>query len=349
MTTKKFLTSVADVYGYDESDNLLFYSKTLLNSNLEVTLASSEVRGGRGNQLLFTYFHTGAMNITLEETQFNLAMLGNTVGQSVDTGSNIYTEETVTLGSGGTGTVTGTPLALPSSGALYGWVTLLDGTIERVTFTGSAFTAAGGASGDVVCVRYYALDAAARSVNIPANAIPKIVKLVMEAQLNSSDTSTNKVGIVQIIVPRFSLSGAFTLSLASDGVSNTPLSGMAFAYNDAETASCTSAPVYAKVIEILDNANWYDDVVGLAIEGGDFSLATTLGTKTLVVYAVKNNGDAPFVVDNADLSFTSVTTAKATAGLHTGLITGVAAGTSLINVVITAKTSIEASCTVTVP
>ena len=48
MATRKFMTSVGDCYFYDTSDVLLFSSKTLLNSDMEVTLASSEVRGGRG-------------------------------------------------------------------------------------------------------------------------------------------------------------------------------------------------------------------------------------------------------------------------------------------------------------
>lgn len=215
MAIKKFLTSVADVYGYDQNDVLIFTSKTLLDSSMEVTLGSSEVRGGRGNQLLYTYYHTGAMNVTLNDTQFNLALLSATAGQDIATGNNIYTEETITLGASGGGTVTGTPLAIQGT-ALYGWVTQLDGTIERVTFSGSTFASSSGTSGDVVCVRYYALDAASRSVTIPANAIPKIVRLVMSAQLNSSDVATNKIGEVQIIVPKFSLSGAFTLSMTSD-------------------------------------------------------------------------------------------------------------------------------------
>ena len=55
MATKKFLTSVMDAYLYDESDNLLGIAKTLIDSSLDVKLASSEVRGGRGNQVLYTY------------------------------------------------------------------------------------------------------------------------------------------------------------------------------------------------------------------------------------------------------------------------------------------------------
>ena len=133
------------------------------------------------------------------------------------------------------------------------------------------------------------------------------------------------------------------------GVSNLPLSGMALAFTDEETAACSNEPQYAKLIEVLDDVNWYDNVIGLSIEGGSFTLPSTLGTKTLTVYAIKNNNDAPFIPPVADLSFTSGTTGVATVGLNTGLVRGVSAGTSLITVVITAKNTIEASAVATVP
>lgn len=342
---KKFLVSVADVFGYDESDNLVFTSKTLLNSAMEVTLGSSEIRAGRGNQRIYTYFHTAALNITLEEAQFNLAMLGNTVGSSIATGNNVYVEETITLGASGGGTVVGTPLAIQGV-SLFGWVTQLNGDIDKVTFTGQTFPSSTGTSGDEVCVRFYAADAASRSITIPANFIPKVVRLVMEAQLNSSDVATNKIGTLQIIVPKFSLSGAFTLSLASDGVSNTPLSGMAYAFTDIESAACTTDAVYAKIIEVIDNANWYDNVTALAIDGGSFGITSATSPKTLRVYAIRP-GDAPFLAPNADLDFVSATGAVVTAGLHTGIITYVGNGTSLITASITAASSIEASAVCT--
>jgi len=347
MATKKFLVSVADVFGYDENDVLLFQSKTLLDSSIEVTLGSSEVRGGRGNQLQYIYYHSNAMNITLNDTQWNLNFLGNTVGSDVTVGNNIYTEETITLGASGGGTITGTPLAIQGT-TIYGWISQLDGTSQRVTFTGSTFASSSGTSGDVVCVRYYALDSASNSITIPAGAIPKVVRLVMEASLNTGDESANQIGKIQFIVYKATLSGSFTLSMTSDGVSQTPLSAMALAYQDAETAACTSEPVYAKIIEVLDSANWYDGVTALAIEDGDFALGATLGTKQLVVYAIKPNA-APFIAPVADLDFTSATGGVATVGLHTGLVTGVTAGTSLLTVAITAAPTVDASATVTVP
>lgn len=242
MTIKTFLTSVADVDAYDENQNIVFTSKTLLDSSVDVKLGSTPIRGGKGSQLLFVYYHTNEMTIQLSDTQFNLAMLGSTQGSDVTTGNDIYTSETITLTSGGGGTVSGTPLAI-SGTTVYGWVKQLDGSTERVTFTGSTFSSSSGTSGDVVCVTYYVENAASTSITIPANAIPKVLRLVMRAQLNSGDESANVIGEVQFIVPKATLSGAFNIAMKSDGVSTTPLSAMALASEDLTTAACSNVPV----------------------------------------------------------------------------------------------------------
>src|SRR5258706_7014426 len=344
MTIKKFLTSVADIDFYDQNDTLLITAKTLIDSAIDVKLGSTEIRGGRGAQLQYIYYHSNAMTITLTDAQFNLAFLGTTVGSGITTGNDVYTSENVTLGVAGAGSVTGTPLAIQSS-TIYGWVKLKDGTTERVTFSGSDFTSSG-AENDVVCVTYFALNAASRSITVNANVIPTVGRLVLKAQLNSSDVSTNKIGELQIIVPRATLTGNFNLALKTDGVSTTPLSAMALASQDLTNASCQSEPIYAQIIEILDNAFWYSNVFALSISGGSFAL-TDPATKQLIVYALRT-GDLPFVVpDYSDLTFTSDTTGVATVD-SAGLVTTVSAGSSLLHVEITSNTAVNDEATVTV-
>jgi len=338
---RKFLTSVADVYAYDENDVLLFSAKTLLDSSIETSVGNTDVRAGRGNQLQYVYYNTAELTINLTDAQWNLDLLANSVGAQIATGSNIYTEETITLGAGATGTVTGTPLAIQGA-SIYGWVTFQDGTVERVTFSGSNFTSGVGAENDVVCVRYYALDSSARSVTIPANVIPSIVRLVMVAQLNSSDSATNVIGEVQIIVPKASLTGAFSISMTADGVSSTPLSARALASDELATGACTDEPVYAKIIEVINGANWYDEVIALAIQGGDFTIAS--GTKQLVLYAVPQTG-APFIPPDADITWASDTPAVVT--VSSGLVTYVSSGTAVVKASITAKATIDANVVVT--
>jgi hypothetical protein len=346
MAEKLFLVSVADYYMYDSNQNLLAAGKTLSESTMEVTVNSTDVRGGKGAPLQYIYFNSPDMNITLTDTQFNLPFLALNSGGSVVTDTDVWTEETVTLTGGGAGTVVGTPVAFMGSSTIYGWAELSDGTTQRVTFTGSAFTVSGASSGDVVCVRYVYNENAAKLVTIPANIVPSIVTLVLDAQLASSDEATNIVGSIQIEIPRAQLSGNFTLSMTADGVSTTPLTARALAYTPVGVEGCSTGDVFAYVKQIRTSANWYDDVIALAFAPAEIAITGT-GTNQTLVKAIPEFGSA-FTPPVADLTFSSSATGVATVGLHTGLITGVAAGDAVIHCYITSKTSIDCYADVTV-
>jgi hypothetical protein len=352
MTTRKFLTSVANVYAYNDATGaLLFVGKTLLDTSIATTLAKTDVKGGYGNQLLYVYYHTADMTITISDSQWNLDFLSKAVGNDIKTGDNVFTEETITLTSGGAGTVTGTPIAVTGS-TIYGWVTQVDGDVERVTFAGSTFSSSSGTSGDEVCVRYYALDTAARSITINANIIPDIVHLVLEAQLNSSDSTTNQIGVVQIDIPRATLSGAFTIKMTPDGVASTPLEARALANPGTDVADCNNVDYYATIKEILYNVNWWDNVIGIAIEGGDITQAVGVTGTTLHVWAVPQTG-LPFLCpigagSSGYMTFASGTTATATIGAASGVITGVTGGTSMLHAFITAAPTMDAYVDLTI-
>ena len=342
---KKFLAGVGRTFNYDSNDNLLWVGKTLLNSSIEISTGSQNVNAGPGNSLQMIYYHTGQLSLTQEESQFNLSMISKTIGSSIVTGANVWEEENVTL-TAGAGSVLGTPIAT-SSGTIYGWAELSDGTTERFTFSTKDFTLVGQSSG-TVCVRYYKADSAARQVTVNANIIPAIVRTVVEAQMFSGDPSnvgtSTLVGKVLVEVPRLQLDGTATLNLTTTGVSSTPIKGMALA---STVAGCSSAGVYATITEVLDSANWYDNVNILAIQDDTIAISAGSPSATVVVWAVPTNGDAAFIAPVADLSFTSGTVGTCTIGLHTGIITRVAAGSSVITVVITDKNTVGTTATVT--
>ena len=329
---KKFLVSVADVYGYTQDDQLLFVGKTMLDSSIETTLSNTDVRAGQGNGLQYIFYHTAELKATITESQFSLEYLALNVGSQINIGADMYTDETVTLVAGGA-SVSGTPKTT-STGVIYGWVTFADGTTERVTFTGKAFTTSRTTSTDVVCVRYYNNNSSAREVKITSNMIPATVKLVMEATLCSSDATTNKIGTVQIIIDKASMTGAFTLSMTPDAVSSTPLSCRALE-SAATGGGCSGTePVYARIIEVLDNVNWYDEVNSLAVVGGDFVLANG-ATKQLQIKAIPGSG-AAFAPPYGDLTFAGTGVTVSPGGLVTG-----AAGGGTVLVTITGKPTIE--------
>lgn len=346
---KKFLCGVADAYFYSTDETLLFSAKSMLDTALEINVSNTEIRGGKGDTLLYNYFHTSSVNVTLTDAQWNLSAVAANIGEDIATSTSIWTEESCTLGGGGAGTVIGTPLVTPDGDTtIYGWVTQADGTTTRVEFTGSNFTLAGGASGEVVCVRYYEADTAARYIEIPANIIPKIGRLVLDAQLFSSNSGdangATLIGRVEVSIPRLQLSGGQTLSMTSSGVSNTPLNGMALAYDE---AGCSGAGVYAKITEVITNSNWYDLVVALAVSSGDDITLATGETETLSILAIPSVGSA-FVPPYADLTFTSDTVGVATVNAS-GVVSRVSNGAAQILVEITNKdtvtTTVDVTCT----
>jgi len=344
---KKFLCGVADAYFYSTDEVLLFSSKSMLDDSLEINVSNTEIRAGKGDALQYNYFHTSSFNLTLTDVQFNLSMISANVGEEIATSTDIWHEEEITLTSGGAGSVTYTPKVTPDGDTtVYGWVTQQDGTTTRVTFSTKDFTLAGGATGEVVCVRYYKNDTAARYIEIPANIIPKIGRLVLEAQLFSSNSGdangATLIGRVEVSIPRLQLSGSQTISMSSSGVSNTPLKGMALAHNE---AGCNGSGVYAKITEVITNANWYDNVAYLAVL--DDTITLTVGqTSQLAIYGIPSVGSA-FLVPMTDLTFTSGTPAKATVSAG-GLITYIAgSGTSLVTISITNKSAVTTAVNVT--
>ena len=352
MAYKRFLTSVADVFGYDDDEKLVFMGKTLMDSSIEVTLGSTPIKGGKGNKIQYIYYHDAEMNITLQDVQWNLAMLAESINSDPELGK-YYKTETVTVSASGGGVVSGSPLVFGDATVVYGWAKDSNDTTQRVIFTSKTFTVVGksGASlaGDY-CVRYYSANVTeGQQITIKANIIPSTIKLVLEAQLNSGEVSANKIGVVQVIVPNAQLSGAFSIAMTADGAANTPLSAKALATEPtADDDACSSDSYYAKIIEIIDSTNWYDNIYDLVVSGGAFAL-TVGGTKTPTVYAVPIDSKlSAFKVSNSDLTWASSAAGSATVGAATGLVTAIAAGSADISMYVTSASTVDSSVGVTV-
>jgi len=337
--SKKFVVSTADVYAYDENESLLFRGITLIDSSIETKINPVEVRGGKSNPLQFIYYTNPEMSVKISDCQWSLDYLSNMVGSSVTTGNSVYVEESVLLTvTTGAGVVTGTPLSQPGdSGVLYGWVTDSAGTVATVVFTGQNFTY--GTTAQTVCVRYFATSSASRSVTISSKYLPKTVKLVMSAIIASPDVSSTVLGELQVIIPKFSLSGNFMINLKADTVSTSPVDGKALAYRDPSgSGGCTESDYFAKIIEIITNANWYDDVIGLTFLGDNVRALTHPSTLQTSLRAVTSQGYT-FTPISSGITYASTTGATATIN-SAGLISTVASGATTISATITAKNTI---------
>lgn len=338
---KQFLASVADVFGYDENDNLVLEGNTLLSSTLNNAVSTTDVRGGEGAKLLFVYTHSGELTGDIEDAAFSMDMIALAAGKNVTTGGNIWTEETVTLVDG-VGTVVGTPLSFQNT-PVYAWVSYGDVVSERVVVTTKTFTIADTTKDGDVCVRYYDYDSAAKQVDIDASPNPAVIRLVLRAGIYSNESHTTKIGEAFITIHKAQITGNFTISMTSDGVASTPISWRALAYTNTATGCTSRRQIYASIVESIYTANWYDDVTMLAVDGGDFTLANS-ATKQLSVYALSPTESFP-VPDYADLTFSKTGSITVSSG---GLVTG-ATGGGTVKITITAKTAVDTTVIVTDP
>ena len=338
-----FLAQVANVDLFDGT-TLFSSSKTLLDSSITIGVTADEVRAGQGAKLYANNFHSSKMELKLSDQMFKMDYIAKNIGTTITIGGDAITSESVVLTAGGAGEVVGTPVTSGTFAGI-GWAVLNGSeTIKDITFSGKAFTVSGGASGETYCVKYFENDVAGKLVTVGANIVPDVVTAVLTANLFNGDpndvSSSNKVGKVTIQVPRLQLSGAQELTMSMTGLSQTDISGTALVADE----NCNDG-YYATILQTLFNANWYDDVSYLAIEDATFDLAP-LATKELKVYAVYPNA-TPVLKANSLFTFVSDIPAKATVA-STGIVTGVASGTTTIKVKITAKPAVEANAYVTV-
>lgn len=348
--SRQFLAGAATV-DMLVGDQLIATATTLLDSSITVGSTAEEVRGGPGAKLLGKYYHTSTFDINLTDVLFKLEYFAFQTGSAVQQIADVFTSEQVTLGAGGSGTITGTPAVYQSYGTI-GWAAKPGSdAYQKITFTEKAFTVAGAKEGDIYCVKYISTDNAARQITISSSFIPSEVTLVMTANLyraggrgENDVNNSSKIGIVQVLVPRFQFNGSMELSMTSTGVANSPIAGSAL---DNPSADCSDGGYYAIITEQLSGSSWYDNVFALAIEDSDIELATTTGTATLSVYALPLNG-AAFKPPYEDLTFTSAANGTATV-TQEGVVTGVAQGSTTVTVSIKNKAGVEAIANIAVP
>lgn len=351
---RRILTGVANVDIF-KGDELIATAKTLLDSSITVGVSAEDIRGGQGAQLFGKYYHSSTFDINLTDTMFKLEYIAFQTGSTISMGSEIFSDESITLGADGLGVIQGAPIAYGSYGVI-GWVTVAgQEEYQKVALTLNddnkyEFTFPGGAVGDEVCIKYVTEDSATRVISVSSNFIPDTVHLVMTANLydggsgaSNEGTSGTRVGYITVDVPRFQFNGSQELAMSATGVASTPIAGSALA---SISANCNQSGYYAEIKETIIGSKWYDNVIMLAIEDSDFTLNTT-ETRNLKVYAVPRNGSS-FLANNANLTFTSANAATATVGANTGIVTAVAAGTTQIVVTITDKPDVEGVANVTV-
>ena len=351
--TQAFLANVMDAYVY-AGNELLFTSKALTDSSISIGITAEEVRGGKGNKLIGRFFHDSTFGLELQDALFNLDYIAKNVGSQITPATGVLFEEQV-VASNDSLTVTGNPSDFLGLGNL-GWYSK-PGEDEwtRFEFLGSTSQDAAVVNGDTYCVKYMN-DVACEQVIVPSEFVPDEVTVILKGDLYKASkgndvTTSSIIGHVEVEVPRFQLNGSMDLSLNSSGASQVPFAGQALVTMDA-SAGCEGGGYYAIIKQYNENANWYDNLIGLAVEGSDTLTLVAGSTKRLNVYGVFSNGSSK-LIDASRLLYTAtsgagtmsgnVLTAASEAG--SGTVTVVVAGSvnpkpgisAVIDVTVTAE------------
>lgn len=283
----KFLESVAKIEAYSTtSDALIFTGFTNISSTFGLTMDSTDVRGGQGNGLLYVFKHSRAAEVTIEQATFSKDFLATNVGATIATAArDIYHSECLTLDGSGDGTVTNTPI-----GSVY--VQAASGSITTVTPTGSDIAVPALADASVTCYYQYNL-AGVERITISAQDTPDVVKLVLNANVKSNDGTLAE--ILQIVIPRFQVSGDYELSFTADGVSTESLSGMALQY---ESADCTG-DIYGWFDYIPQSASLDYTVIYSVPHEYSVAVGDVPATQQLTVYGVRGGKADPVDVTSS--------------------------------------------------
>ncbi|MEZ3425598.1 MAG: hypothetical protein K1W39_18170 [Lachnospiraceae bacterium] len=311
--SKDFLVSTADV-AFIVNGTLAFTGTTSLNTSISVSMEDQEITGGKGNKTLYKYKYGRKLAPSIEMAEWNLAYIAANVGSSIFEGLRdvFAVSECVTL-TNGTGTLQKVPV-----GKVY--VEKADGSSVEVTPVGSTITI--GSSNETVSVTYQ-YNTTVKRVTIDAESAPLVGKLILTADKHNN--KTGKVGEVQIEVPSFQLSGTFDISLEASGSTTTKLDGDALAVNG---ASCSDGSVYAYITDIPSAASAVT-ISDIAVTPAVIELAAN-ETMTLSVIGIKGGLYSNVSIDISECNITSEDTAVAT--VVNGIVTGVAAGVTYINI-----------------
>ena len=312
--SKDFIVSTADV-AFFVNDMLAFTGTTSLNTSIAVSMEDQEITGGKGNKVLYKYKYGRKLAPSIEMAEWNLGYLAANVGSTIFEGlKDVFSvAECVTL-KNGTGSLKKVPV-----GKVY--VEKPDGSTVEVTPDGSTITI--GESNDSVLATYqYSTNV--KRVTVDTQSAPFIGRLVLSADKHNN--KKGKVGEVQIEIPSFQLNGTFDISLEAGGNTTTKLDGDALAV---EGACCSDGSVYAYISEI-PSAESAVAVTEIAATPAVLNLKVN-ETQPVHIIGIKGGLYSNVSIDSSDCVITAKDSAIAT--VENGVVTGVASGTTYINVV----------------
>lgn len=312
------LVSVADAQLRDPATGaLIMLGKANINSAFKLAMSNADVRGGIGNQLLYSYYHTRELTVDIEQASFGESFISLNVGQNVLTGTvSVAQEDCLTTSASSAAQVTLTPIGDVS-------VVLSDGSIQTVTPSTKDIQLTGCPSQKVTAT--YMTSKTADQIIIEAATPPSIVDLTLIAEIRDQDHST-PIKYLHINIPAFQITGNYDLSFTANGVSTEKLSGRALAV---EATDCVSGNYYAKVTYVPNGTTTTYSQIAATPSTVAWAKSTAQSTQ-ITVYGLRGGTYAnSTITDQCTFARSGSSGSGITVGASTGLISTSASSTTI--------------------
>ena len=308
-----YFISVCDVEVRDRlTDALITLAKTQTNQAFTIASESQEINGGYMNPVLLKYSTSTTCDLELTDAQFNVAFIATKLGTEISEGtSDFRTSETLKVLTGNKVILNGIPSTtevVVTNEYQRQVVTIAPGTVEIPIDKGFEV-------GTEVRVDYD-VKTASFNFDIPSEAVPKNVKIVLHGKAR---TKSNDIVRVKFVFSNCSLELGNEFSVAADGSAETSFNASAQATNS-KFGSCS--------IEKLDFLS--SNLTEIAVTPYEVTLAPA-ETLTLKINGFGDGIVKTVQVSNDEFTFESSEPTHAKIN-EAGIVEALADGTTTITV-----------------
>lgn len=318
------------------TDELLFQSRYITESNITTSTNLNAIKGGIGNATLIQIPSDAELKVAMTAQNFSLEGISLNTGASIMPNGVYRISDEVVLGAEGKGVVKSNPVAALGSRTeeIVGYVNCSTKvTIDPET---REFVVPDGVEGQQVCITYFTMSANAEYFVIGSNFAPKIGRAVLRTPIYSAEGSADsangtKVGELQIVIPRAQLDGNLNIDLSQTGNATTVLNMTALVDWTVRDGGCApDGGTLGYIVQVLYSESIWDSVDSLSVV--DCGVAVEVGkTAKLIIKGYNSATDEVINVPYGDLTFTSADETIATVDAK-GVVTGVAEGNTEVTV-----------------
>lgn len=337
------------------TDNLLGYSRYVVDFNPQGSMNQGEVEAGPGNALVMMIPDTCRLNITATTADSALNNMALAVGGTISGNGTIETVIAVTAGSASL-TLTNAVSPLGGQNGAVAYVISSSGSDNATVSSqsGIAHAVEGGiiqdfeaVQGNTYCVKYFTTNSSAQMLTIPSLFAAKVVRAHFAvncyAKKTGSDVLTSSLyKIRHYVFPYYVFTNPMEDTLGQTSTGTVNLSGTCLSYQEAQAdgevvCSTDTTGVYGYVVDELVGTNTSTSLVdgiyfiGL---GNGVSIVKSTSMALPVMYSV--NGALTKISDMSQVTFTAADSVVSFADSHSNVMSaGASAGSTSVTVSVT--------------